>query len=78
MLKDSEPPRGAKIFTGAVIILIAVYIVLRFGVPWFAVLVGLSQTPAPMPGFALGGYMTCVVVGTLVYMSAEEERWRDH
>ena len=75
MLKDSEPSRGASIFTAAAITFIVVYIGLRFGIPWFAVLVGLSQTPAPVPSFALGGYMACLVVGTLVYMSAEEERW---
>ncbi len=75
MVKDSEPPVGGRVFSAAAITFIGIYIGLRFGVPWLAVLVGLSQTPAALPGFALAGYMACVVVGTLVYMSAEEERW---
>ncbi len=75
MVKEGEPRVGGSGFAAAAVTFIAVYVGLRFGVPWLAVLVGLSQTPAPVPGFALGGYMACVVVGTLVYMSAEEGRW---
>ena len=43
--------------------------------PWLSVIVGLSQAPAPVPRFALGGYMACFVVGTVIYMSADNERW---
>lgn len=74
-MKDSGPPEGGRVFAAAAITFIAVYIGLRFGIPWFAVLVGLSQTPAPVPSFVLAGYMACVVAGTVIYMSAEEERW---
>ena len=75
MSRDSEPARGGGVLSAAVIMFVAIYLGLRFGVPWLSVLLGLSQTPAPVPGFALGTYMACVVVGTLIYMSAEEERW---
>ena len=67
--------RTLRPLSAAVIVLVAIYLGLRFGVPWLSVLLGLSQRPAPVPGFALGGYMACVVVGTLIYMSADEERW---
>jgi mono/diheme cytochrome c family protein len=55
--------------------LVAIYVSLRFGVPWLSVILGLSETPAPVPRFALGGYMACFVVGTVIYMSADNERW---
>ena len=54
----------------------AIYLGLRFGVPWLSVLLELSETPAPVPGFALAGYMACAIVGILLYASADEERWR--
>ena len=37
---------------------------------------GLSQVPAPVPAFAMGIYMLCAVFGALVYVSADEARWR--
>ena len=76
MVNAKETSKGIGVFTVAVITLIAVYIGIQFGIPWLAVLVGLSQTPVPLPRFALGIYMACALAGTLFYMSAEEERWR--
>ena len=55
--------------------LAVIYGGLRWGLPWLSVLVGASQTPAPVPGFVLQVYMTCAVFGVLVYASSENERW---
>ena len=55
--------------------LAVVYGGVRWGLPWLSVLVGASQTPAPVPGFALQVYLTCAVIGVLVYASSENERW---
>ena len=60
----------------SVSIVFAIFLVIRFGIPWLAVILGLSATPAPVPGFALGIYLVVAVVGTLVYVSSEEGRWR--
>tara|TARA_B100001123_G_scaffold177255_2_gene203254 strand:+ start:14173 stop:14964 length:792 start_codon:yes stop_codon:yes gene_type:complete len=76
LVNEKETSKGIGVFMVTVITLIAVYIGLQFGIPWLAVLAGLSQTPAPLPGFALGIYMACALAGTLFYMSSEEERWR--
>lgn len=52
-----------------------VYVGLRWGIPWLSVLTGLSQTPAPVPAFALVVYMGCALISVLVYVSSENERW---
>ena len=59
----------------ALLTLAVIYGGLRWGIPWLSVVVGVSQTPAPVPGFALAVYMTCAVLGVLVYASSENERW---
>ncbi|MGD8495909.1 MAG: hypothetical protein PVF05_06930, partial [Gemmatimonadales bacterium] len=70
---SSRPPR---VFTGVALALLGTWAGLRFVVPRLAVWLGLSQLPAPVPGFAMGIYMLCAVVGALVYASADEDRWR--
>lgn len=82
----STEPRGSssggggagesRVLFWTVATLAAVYVAVRFGVPWLAVILGLTQTPAPVPAFALGIYMICAVVGAFVYASSDEERWR--
>jgi mono/diheme cytochrome c family protein len=56
--------------------LLAVYLGLRYLVPWFTRLIGASQNAAPVPRFAVGLYLTCAAVGALVYLSSDERRWR--
>lgn len=73
--RDTESARKGGVLPAAAITLVAIYVSLRFGVPWLSVILGLSETPAPVPRFALGGYMACFVVGTVIYMSADNERW---
>lgn len=62
-------------FRWTVIALAAVYAGLRFVVPWVSVWIGASPLPAPVPAFAIGIYMLCAVVGALVYVSSDEQRW---
>lgn len=73
--RDTESARKGGVLPAAAITFVAIYVSLRFGVPWLSVILGLSETPAPVPRFALGGYMACFVVGTVIYMSADNERW---
>ena len=62
-------------FRWTVIALAAAYAGLRFVVPWISVWFGVSPLPAPVPAFAIGIYMLCAVVGALVYVSSDEQRW---
>jgi mono/diheme cytochrome c family protein len=55
--------------------LAGVYLLLRYAVPWVSVWLGLSQRPAPVPGFAMAIYMTCAALGILVYASSDERLW---
>lgn len=66
---------GPRVFRGTVLGLVALYALLRFGVPHLAVWLGLAQYPAPVPAFAMTVYMLCAVVGALVYVSSDERRW---
>lgn len=66
----------ARVFLWTVGTLAATYLVLRFAVPWLSVWLGLSLLPAPVPVFAMTVYMLCAVVGSLVYVSSDEQRWR--
>jgi len=76
----SEPPadrqqKEARLLVTTVGILAAVYLVLRFLLPWVSVWLGASAGPAPTPAFALAIYMMCAAFGTIVYVSASTERW---
>ncbi len=76
-LNDDGTEGGLGILPWTVITLLGVYAGLRFGIPWLAVLVGVSATPAPVPKFAMAIYMFCAGLGALVYVSSEDKRWRD-
>lgn len=76
MARISDPSHESRLFLWTVVVLIGVYIGIRFGIPWFTMLVGLSQTPAPVPAFARGIYMLCALAGAYVYLSSDEQRWR--
>ncbi len=65
-----------RVFSSTVGALLAVYVLVRFGIPWLSVLLGLSENPAPVPAFALGIYMACALTGAVVYVSSDERRWR--
>jgi mono/diheme cytochrome c family protein len=68
----SEP----RVLLHTALVLLGVYLGIRYGLPWISVWVGVSQNPAPTPAFAIAIYMTCAVAGALVYVSADTERWR--
>jgi mono/diheme cytochrome c family protein len=68
----NDPP----VFRRTVVVLVLVYVGVRFGTPWLGVLVGASQTPAPVPAFARGMYMACALLGAFVYLSSDDERWK--
>ncbi len=71
-MKDREP----RVFLWTVTVLAAVYLALRYALPHVAVWIGLTERPAPVPGFAMVIYLVCSVVGALVYLSSDDRRWR--
>ncbi len=81
-MTGSQRPRSpveseSRVFLWTVVALVATYVFLRIVVPWISVWLGLSQLPAPVPVFALGIYMLCAGIGSLVFVSSDESRWRD-
>ncbi len=75
MTRTNDPSKQPRVFLWTVAVLIAVYVGVRYGIPWLSVMVGASQTPAPVPSFARGIYMLCALVGAYVYLSSDERRW---
>ncbi len=75
-MNNNTDNKDHRLFSSTVGAVLAVYLLVRFGIPWLSVLVGASQNPAPVPGFALGIYMLCAVTGALVYVSSDEHRWQ--
>lgn len=67
---------GTRVLAWTVFGLAAVYLGMRFGLPYLTVWMGLSEHPAPMPRFAMAIYMATAVVGALVLLASDEERWR--
>ncbi len=76
MASDTDPSREPRVFLWTVAALLAVYVGVRYLIPWLSVWVGASQTPAPVPGFALAIYLVSALVGALVYVSSDDRRWR--
>jgi mono/diheme cytochrome c family protein len=61
-------------FWQSVAVLAAAWLVVRFGIPYVPPLIGVRS--APVPGSVVLQYMAVVLVGLLLYVSADEERWR--
>jgi mono/diheme cytochrome c family protein len=59
----------------AAAVLVVAYIVFEFGIAVIPPLVGLES--APVPDSVLWQYMLTVLVGLLLYVSADEARWRE-
>ncbi len=76
MTRGSAGSGEPRVFLWTVVVLIAVYLGMRYGLPRLTVWIGASESPAPVPRFAQAIYMVCAVVGALVYVSSDEERWR--
>jgi mono/diheme cytochrome c family protein len=62
-------------FWQAVVVLIAAWLLVRFGIPYIPPLLGVQSAPAPAS--VVLEYMAIVLVGMLLYVSADEERWRE-
>ena len=75
MSDNSNANEGRLLLPAALGALAVVYVGLRWGLPWLSVIVGFTQTPAPVPAFAIVVYMVCATVGLLVYVSSEDKRW---
>ncbi len=71
-----ETTAESRVLLRTAIAMVAVYAGLRFVLPWLSVWIGLGQNPAPVPGSAMALYMMCAVLGALVYVSSDEQRWR--
>jgi mono/diheme cytochrome c family protein len=57
-----------------VIVLAVSWVLIRFGIAWIPPLLGAHS--APVPASVVLQYMTTVLVGVLLYMSADEQRWK--
>lgn len=57
-----------------VIVLAVAYILIRFGIAYIPPLLGARS--APVPASVVLQYMATILVAVLLYMSADEERWR--
>ncbi|HUF69056.1 MAG TPA: cytochrome c [Longimicrobiales bacterium] len=57
-----------------VIVLAVAYILIKFGIAYIPPLLGARS--APVPASVVLQYMATVLVAVLLYMSADEERWR--
>ncbi len=61
-------------FTQAVVILFVAWVLVRFGIPYIPPLFGIAS--APVPQSIVVQYMLIVAVGVLIFVSADQERWR--
>lgn len=59
----------------AALILVVAYVVFEFGIRYLPPLLGVPS--APVPDSVLLQYMLTVLVGTLIFVSDNEERWRE-
>ena len=68
------PPGLKKPFGQAVALLVLAFVVFRFGIPYVPPLFGIPS--APVPQSVMLQYMFTAAVGILIYVSADEERWK--
>jgi mono/diheme cytochrome c family protein len=61
-------------FGQTVVVLVASYLLIRFGIPYLPPLFGAHSAPAPSS--VVLQYMLTALVGVLLYMSSDETRWR--
>jgi mono/diheme cytochrome c family protein len=61
-------------FWQAIIVLIVAWIVFEFGIAYLPPLLGMRS--APVPGSVVLQYLMTVLVGLLLYVSSDENRWR--
>jgi mono/diheme cytochrome c family protein len=61
-------------FWQTILVLIVAYVVIKFGIAWIPPLIGVRSAPAPSS--VVLQYMVTAIVGMLLYVSADELRWR--
>jgi len=62
-------------FSQAAVILVVAYVLVDFGIPFIPPLLGFPS--APVPNSVVFQYMLTVVVGILLWVSDNEQRWRE-
>jgi mono/diheme cytochrome c family protein len=62
-------------FWQAALVLVLAYLVIEYGIAYLPPLLGVRS--APVPSSVVLQYMATVLVGILLYVSANEERWRE-
>jgi mono/diheme cytochrome c family protein len=62
-------------FRQVLAMLVGAYLLIDFGIPYLPPLLGISS--APVPNTVVFQYMLTVAVGILLWVSDNEERWRD-
>lgn len=65
-----------SLFWGAVILLVVIYLLLRFGVAYLSQIIVGAENPLPVPGALMSIYLILVIVGIGVYVGMDEETQR--
>jgi mono/diheme cytochrome c family protein len=61
-------------FWQAILVLLLSYVLIKWGIPYIPPLLGIAS--APVPSSVIIQYMLTILVGVLVWVSDNEERWR--
>jgi len=61
-------------FWQTVVLLVAAYVLIRFGIAYLPQVLGMRS--APVPSSVVLQYMATVLVGLILYVSADAQRWR--
>jgi mono/diheme cytochrome c family protein len=72
-MNASKPGFVRHPFWQAVLILGGSFVLFKWGIPWLPRLFGAASAPAPSS--VLWQYLLTALVGVLLYVSADEERW---
>ncbi|MDQ3698784.1 MAG: cytochrome c [Gemmatimonadota bacterium] len=62
-------------FTHAALLVVLAYVLFEFGIAYLPPLLGVRS--APVPGSVLVQYMMIALVGILIYVSSDDDRWRE-
>ncbi len=74
-MADREQPRGLKHpFWQAMVLMVGAYLVFKYGIAYLPPLIGVPS--APVPSSVVLQFMVIAFVGVMLYVSADETRWR--
>jgi mono/diheme cytochrome c family protein len=68
--------RRVPLFWVVVLTLVAVNLLLQFGVPYLSMVITNREEPLPVPGALMAIYQALTWIGVLVYLAADEQRLR--